>query len=165
MSRFSIPSSIKAAPSAGQRLIQAVEQRARPAPCPFRLVANRPAALEDSPGMSGAVANGNLDTTTPKRNTLAVSEINGFVDSYQRSAIWSEPSSRWTIPKLLPIAAARSMTCAPTPTIDQPLNSASSAQIAQGCLRPNPGMPLTVFDWISGLWLDGGDVGADGFAR
>ena len=77
MSRFQIPASIDAAPSASQPLLQAVQTMLGSVPNLFRLVSNSPAALEGHLGMSGALAKGALPAPTRERIALAVAEING----------------------------------------------------------------------------------------
>ncbi len=77
MSRLAIPTSIEAAPSASQALLQAVKKQLGVVPNLFRLVSNSAAALEGYLGLSGALGKGKLPAQTRERIALAVAEING----------------------------------------------------------------------------------------
>jgi uncharacterized peroxidase-related enzyme len=77
MSRIATPSSVAAAPTAAQPMLQAVEKQLGVVPNLFRMIANSPAALEGYLGMSGALAKGRLSAPTRERIALAVAEING----------------------------------------------------------------------------------------
>ncbi len=77
MRRLSIPSSIQAAPTASQPLLQAVEKQLGSVPNLFRLIGNSPAALEGYLGLSGALGKGTLDVRTRQRLAMTVAEING----------------------------------------------------------------------------------------
>ncbi|TPL89996.1 peroxidase-related enzyme [Mesorhizobium sp. B2-3-13] len=77
MPRITTPSSIANAPAAALPLLQAVEKQLGVVPNLFRMVANRPAALEGYLGMMGALAKGRLPAATRERIALAIAEING----------------------------------------------------------------------------------------
>ena len=77
MSRLSIPTSISAAPSSSQPLLEAVKTQFGMVPNLFRLVSNSPAALQGYVGLSGALGKGTLSAATRERIALAVAEING----------------------------------------------------------------------------------------
>ena len=76
MSRFAIPASIDAAPSAAQPLLEAVKKQLGVVPNLFRLVASSPAALEGYLGLNAALGK-TLDVRTRERIAVAVAELNG----------------------------------------------------------------------------------------
>lgn len=77
MTRIALPSSIEAAPTAAQPLLEAVKKTLGSVPNLFRITANSPAALEGYLGLNGALAKGSLDPRTRERIALAVAQING----------------------------------------------------------------------------------------
>ncbi len=77
MSRLSIPTSISAAPSSSQPLLEAVKTQFGMVPNLFRLVSNSPAALEGYLSLSGALNKGALPASTRTRIALATAEVNG----------------------------------------------------------------------------------------
>lgn len=77
MSRFTIPTTIEAAPSASQDMLHAVKKQLGVTPNLFRLVATSPAALEGYLGLSGALGKGTIPAALGERIALAVAEING----------------------------------------------------------------------------------------
>ena len=76
MSRIPIPAT-EQAPSAAQPLLASAKKRLGTVPNLLRILANSPAALEAYLGLSGALANGDLDAATRERVALAVAEVNG----------------------------------------------------------------------------------------
>ncbi len=76
MSRIPIPAT-EQAPSAAQPLLASAKKQLGTAPNLLRILANSPAALEAYLGLSGALANGDLDAATRERVALAVAEVNG----------------------------------------------------------------------------------------
>lgn len=77
MSRIATPTSIEAAPTAAQPLLEAVRKQLGLVPNLFRVVANSPAALEGYLGLSGALAKGSLPAPTRERIALVVAQLNG----------------------------------------------------------------------------------------
>ncbi|MCX7347256.1 MAG: carboxymuconolactone decarboxylase family protein [Alphaproteobacteria bacterium] len=77
MSRIPTPTTIAAAPTAAQPLLEAVKRQIGSAPNLFRLTATSPAALEGYLSLNGALAKGALDAATRERIALAVAQING----------------------------------------------------------------------------------------
>ena len=77
MSRIPYPATIAETPAASQPLLQTVQQQIGAVPNMFRMFGTSPAALKAFVGMSGALAEGNLDAQMRERIALAVAEVNG----------------------------------------------------------------------------------------
>lgn len=76
MSRFDIPTDVKAAPEESREMLEGVGKQLGKVPNLYRLVSLSPAALKGYLGMSGALAKGKLHPKTREAIALALAELN-----------------------------------------------------------------------------------------
>jgi uncharacterized peroxidase-related enzyme len=76
-SRIHTPATVNDAPAASHGLLEAVNKQLGVVPNLFRMVGNRPAALEGYLSLMGPLGKGELSAQTRERIALAVAEING----------------------------------------------------------------------------------------